>query len=161
MATLCVAARVIVPLFGLPVALEAVAFLPQKLGHALVAGRMAPGGQLGSQRTGALVRLVTNEAMAAGLPALVSQACGSGELVCEGENGFWFDSMSQRDLLDLMARLRRDEGRLGEMGRASRRIIDERALSALAKGLVEAIEIGEEHLSRQGPSPLPNPALWF
>lgn len=105
--------------------------------------------------------LVANEAMAAGLPVLVSKACGSAELVREGENGFRFDPMNPRELAGLMTKLTRADERLAEMGHSSRRIIDARAPSAFAKGLVEAIEIGETHLSLRGPRPIPNPALWI
>lgn len=104
--------------------------------------------------------LVTNEAMAAGLPVLVSQACGSAELVREGENGFRFDPGNPDQLSDLMVRLTREEGRLAEMGRLSKQIIDERSPSTFGQGLANAIEIGETHLAARGPRFFPNPALW-
>jgi glycosyltransferase involved in cell wall biosynthesis len=104
--------------------------------------------------------LVANEAMAAGLPVLVSQACGSAELVIPGENGFHFDPRNPRELAALMAKLTREEGRREEMGRASRRIIQARSPAFFGQGLLEAMEIGETYLSRRGPRFLPNPALW-
>jgi 1,2-diacylglycerol 3-alpha-glucosyltransferase len=45
--------------------------------------------------------LVVNEAMAAGLPVLVSKACGCAEdLVIEGGNGFSFDPANRQELVD-------------------------------------------------------------
>lgn len=68
--------------------------------------------------------LVVNEAMACGLPVLVSDRCGASELVCQGRNGFTFDPGD----IDALAR------RLGEvsalapvtlqaMGEESRRVV--------------------------------------
>jgi glycosyltransferase involved in cell wall biosynthesis len=50
--------------------------------------------------------LVINEAMAAGLPVLVSARCGAAEdLVVEGETGFVFDPFDIEALADSLARL--------------------------------------------------------
>ncbi len=69
--------------------------------------------------------LVVNEAMAAGLPVLVSKACGCAEdLVIEGGNGFLFDPAN---LHQLAARLHAVEsltlGELRAMGRRSSEIV--------------------------------------
>ncbi|HVP67210.1 MAG TPA: glycosyltransferase family 4 protein [Anaeromyxobacteraceae bacterium] len=105
--------------------------------------------------------LVVNEAMAAGLPVLVSQVCGSAELVHEGENGYRFDPTNPVQLAGLMETLTRDEHRLRVMGLASQRIVQGRGPLTFGEGLLKAIEIGEAYLAARGPRPLPNPALWI
>jgi len=53
--------------------------------------------------------LVVNEAMAAGLPCIVSSACGCApDLVNHGETGFQFDPQDTAQLADLMARISMD-----------------------------------------------------
>lgn len=50
--------------------------------------------------------LVVNEAMAAGLPAIVSKQCGCAtDLVKHGENGFQFDATDEQGLTQLMVRV--------------------------------------------------------
>ena len=93
--------------------------------------------------------LVTNEAMAAGLPVIVSKACGSAELVREGQNGYLFDPTCSAALCDLMKRLTRERSRLVEMGRVSRRTIEDYGPRSFAKGLRESIEAGEAHLLKR------------
>lgn len=64
--------------------------------------------------------LVVNEAMASGLPVLVSDRCGCApDLVQDGENGFAFDPHRPEAMADLILRL----GRLGgeELARMGRR----------------------------------------
>ncbi|MEI9973822.1 MAG: glycosyltransferase [Ignavibacteriota bacterium] len=69
--------------------------------------------------------LVVNEAMASGLPVVVSNRCGSAEdLVEHGANGLVFDPSQASALTDVLHRvgsLKRE--RLEEMGRRSREII--------------------------------------
>lgn len=68
--------------------------------------------------------LVVNEAMASGLPVMVSNRCGcSRELVREGRNGFTFDPEDVEQLAGLMLRLGRDSCQITNMGRASVEII--------------------------------------
>ena len=51
--------------------------------------------------------LVVNEAMASGLPVLVSDRCGcAADLVQEGRNGFTFDPCNVEQLAQLMSRFR-------------------------------------------------------
>ena len=71
--------------------------------------------------------LVVNEAMAAGLPVLVSRACGcSQELVLHGQNGWTFSPEDEIELAGLMSRISRlsedERQRLSEAGQ--RRIAD-------------------------------------
>ncbi len=69
--------------------------------------------------------LVVNEAMASGLPVLVSTGCGcAADLVEEGVNGFAFDPTSVKELAGLLARLcLATPDRRAAMGAASRQRI--------------------------------------
>lgn len=68
--------------------------------------------------------LVVNEAMAAGLPVLVSNRCGCApDLVEEGRNGFVFDPTDVAALARSMLRMSDSEIDLIAMGKASRAII--------------------------------------
>lgn len=68
--------------------------------------------------------LVINEAMAAGLPVIVSDACGCAEdLAIPDVNGYVFRSGSAQELAECLRRAL--TGDLREMGRRSRGIIDE------------------------------------
>jgi 1,2-diacylglycerol 3-alpha-glucosyltransferase len=89
--------------------------------------------------------LVVNEAMAAGLPVIVSNRCGCvPELVAEGKNGFTFNPESVEDLGKLMVDVSRlPERRLGEMGVESERIIAGFTPTHFAKGAQRAIEVAK------------------
>ena len=68
--------------------------------------------------------LVVNEAMACGLPVLVSERCGwVPELCREGETGYRFAPDSVDELAGLMVRVSSDSAQLSAFGEASRRII--------------------------------------
>ena len=85
--------------------------------------------------------LVVNEAMAAGLPVLVSNRCGcAADLVKDGENGSTFDPTNEEQMADLMLRISSDEERAKEMGRKSREIIENWGPARFASGLSSAIE---------------------
>jgi glycosyltransferase involved in cell wall biosynthesis len=105
--------------------------------------------------------LVVNEAMAAGLPVLVSEACGAAELVKDGENGYRFKPGRPDQLASLLVRVTRDPKTIASMGVASRRIISGYSLESFAEGLARATQIGTEYLSRRTSRLLPNPVLWF
>jgi 1,2-diacylglycerol 3-alpha-glucosyltransferase len=94
--------------------------------------------------------LVVNEAMAAGLPVIVSNRCGCvPELVAEGKNGFTFDPESVKSLGKLMVEMSRlPERRLGEMGVESERIIAGFTPTHFAKGAQRAIEVAKATPSR-------------
>ena len=85
--------------------------------------------------------LVVNEAMAAGLPVLVSSRCGCApDLVCEGENGFTFDPENVDSLaghLEKVAGL--DQARRAAMGQRSREIIKSFSPEAFAAGIDAAV----------------------
>lgn len=86
--------------------------------------------------------LVVNEAMAAGLPVLVSHQCGCArELVREGVNGYTFDPGSTKEMAECMMRMHRmsEEQRL-KMGKASLGIIEQYSPETFAHGLKNAVE---------------------
>jgi glycosyltransferase involved in cell wall biosynthesis len=98
--------------------------------------------------------LVVNEAMAAGLPVLVSTDCGcAGELVEPGRNGFTFDPASVEQLAALMEQITSlPETDLAAMGEASRGIIAGWDLAQFADGLRAALDVAEK--TRPPGSPL-------
>lgn len=94
--------------------------------------------------------LVVNEAMASGLPVLVSNRCGcSQDLVSEGRNGFTFDPLDIAGLAALMARLAdADPSARHSMSEASRRIIANWSPEVWAENLLKA-----SRLARSLPRP--------
>jgi 1,2-diacylglycerol 3-alpha-glucosyltransferase len=85
--------------------------------------------------------LVVNEAMATGLPVIVSNRCGCvPDLVAEGKNGFTFDPKSVKSLGKLMLDMCRLSKRcLEEMRGESRRIIEGFTPSHFATGAERAL----------------------
>jgi 1,2-diacylglycerol 3-alpha-glucosyltransferase len=86
--------------------------------------------------------LVVNEAMASGLPVIVSTRCGcSDELVEHGGNGFIFDPAREEELVDCMLRMSAmsDEER-ARMGQRSREIIANYSLERWASEVVRLVE---------------------
>jgi 1,2-diacylglycerol 3-alpha-glucosyltransferase len=86
--------------------------------------------------------LVVNEAMASGLPVLVSERCGCAhDLVQGGINGFTFDPFDVDELAGLMQRVAAmtDERRRA-MGRASQTIVADWGPDRFADGLMRAVE---------------------
>jgi 1,2-diacylglycerol 3-alpha-glucosyltransferase len=85
--------------------------------------------------------LVVNEAMAAGLPVLVSNRCGCYEdLVIEGVNGFGFDPENKEELTNLMIEMSSGAVDLESMGKASINHIEKFSPDYFAQGLNSAIE---------------------
>jgi glycosyltransferase involved in cell wall biosynthesis len=85
--------------------------------------------------------LVVNEAMASGLPVLVSNRCGcAADLVKDGENGWTFDPIDEVQIADLMLRISSDEDALERMGSRSRKIIAEWGPDRFASGVKSAVE---------------------
>lgn len=90
--------------------------------------------------------LVVNEAMAAGLPVLVSNRCGCFEdLVLEGVNGFGFDPYDQQQLTDLMLKISSDAVERSSMGEASLQHIQKYSPDYFADGLKKAIDYALTH----------------
>ncbi|MFZ5448840.1 MAG: glycosyltransferase [Thermodesulfobacteriota bacterium] len=85
--------------------------------------------------------LVVNEAMASGLPVLVSRICGCvPDLVREGENGFVFDPQDIEGMSGLMAKMSMGAVNLETMGKASCKIIAALTPETFAENLMAAIK---------------------
>ena len=85
--------------------------------------------------------LVVNEAMASGLPVLVSKRCGcAADLVQEGGNGWTFDPRNEEEMATLMLKVASDEKERLKMGRKSLQIITEWGPARFASGLSLAID---------------------
>jgi glycosyltransferase involved in cell wall biosynthesis len=84
--------------------------------------------------------LVVNEAMACGLPVIVSQTAGCAEdLVQEGVNGFTFDPRNVQQLADLMLKISAFQPfKLSELGNASREIISHWGCDNFAQNALRA-----------------------
>ncbi|MEL7333000.1 MAG: glycosyltransferase family 4 protein [Cyanobacteria bacterium J06560_2] len=99
--------------------------------------------------------LVVNEAMAAGLPVLVSRCCGCfDELVVEPVNGFGFDANDPHELAALMTNMSRRTIDLPAMSQAALRHIHQFGPSFFAEGLRHAIEYSTKH-TQKGSLPRP------
>jgi 1,2-diacylglycerol 3-alpha-glucosyltransferase len=98
--------------------------------------------------------LVVNEAMAAGVPVLVSNQCGcSSELVKSGRNGFTFDGNSVRELADRMLWLHTNESELALMGKESAAIIAEFSPGQFAENVEDLYRVASSRtrLGRRQP----------
>ena len=85
--------------------------------------------------------LVVNEAMAAGLPVLVSAQCGcAADLVVDGRNGFVFNPCNVDEMAAMLKRVTTDECDLRAMGAASREIIANWSPAKFANGMRQAVE---------------------
>jgi glycosyltransferase involved in cell wall biosynthesis len=90
--------------------------------------------------------LVVNEAMAAGLPVLVSNRCGCFEdLIIEGVNGFGFDPENSQQLINLMLKVSSEEVDLANMGNAALKHIQKFSPDYFAQGLIQAVEYALAH----------------
>lgn len=94
--------------------------------------------------------LVVNEAMACGLPVLVSNRCGcASDLVREGANGFTFDPRNVNELAGLMWKITAPQFPLSQFGSESRRIISNWAPERFAEGISQAVALA----LKAGPPP--------
>ena len=85
--------------------------------------------------------LVVNEAMASGLPVLVSNRCGCAQdLVQDGVNGFTFDPYNVEQLAQLMLRISDFRFPISDFGQASQRLIANWGPARFAEGLKQAVE---------------------
>jgi 1,2-diacylglycerol 3-alpha-glucosyltransferase len=96
--------------------------------------------------------LVVNEAMASGLPVLVSNRCGCAtDLVQEEKNGFTFDPYAVEQLAQLMLKISAFNFPLSEFGLMSREIISawgpERFAQGLQAAAEKAVEVGPKRAS--------------
>lgn len=86
--------------------------------------------------------LVVNEAMASGLPVIVSERCGCApELVHSGKNGYAFNPENMDELVQAMFSFLNDNSRLKLMGEESKRIIERFNPDSFGKGLHDAAKI--------------------
>ena len=90
--------------------------------------------------------LVVNEAMAAGLPVLVSNICGCvPDLVVEGITGYSFDPTNEDGLASLLERCSSGKIGLSLIGQAAQRHIQHYSPEYFAKNLIAASEAAQEH----------------
>lgn len=83
--------------------------------------------------------LVVNEAMAAGLPVVVSEECGcTSELVRDGENGFCVSSDDPIGIVEALLSIEADTSMAQRLGRRSREIVCEWTPRRFAEGACEA-----------------------
>ena len=93
--------------------------------------------------------LVVNEAMAAGLPVIVSDRVGCREdLVKDGENGYLFDPDDTERLTELMARMASAETDREAMSQRSLEIVSEFDLDRFVGGLHSAASVGVRRAGR-------------
>jgi 1,2-diacylglycerol 3-alpha-glucosyltransferase len=95
--------------------------------------------------------LVVNEAMASGLPVIVSKQCGCGrDLVHDGENGFRFDAADAHALAKLMLRVSSlSPAELAAMGEKGRKIIAEWSPQNFARQFALAGEAAHKNFSKR------------
>jgi glycosyltransferase involved in cell wall biosynthesis len=99
--------------------------------------------------------LVVNEAMAAGLPVVVSDRCGCApDLVEEGRNGFSVSPSDDSALADALVRIADPACDRAAMGQASREIIADWTPDTFARQLLRAARAAREHAAAApaGPS---------
>lgn len=107
--------------------------------------------------------LVVNEAMACGLPVIVSDRTGvwgPGDIVREGESGFVYPCGDVSALAGAVRRLATDPGLRLRMGRRSYEIIQDFTYDRCTAGVLEALEsvVTARHPQEQGKGRLP--PLW-
>jgi len=85
--------------------------------------------------------LVVNEAIASGLPVLVSDRCGcAADLVEQGVNGYVFDPLNVTELAGLLGAVAAADFPLSEFGAASRDVAGRFDISSFGLGMKQATE---------------------
>jgi glycosyltransferase involved in cell wall biosynthesis len=104
--------------------------------------------------------LVVNEAMACGLPVLVSRTCGcSPDLVLQGRTGFTFNPESVGELTSLLVRISGNPSLREAIGRAARQHIEGWGPDRFAEGLDQARRAAHRAACARGTQPLSSLAL--
>ncbi|MBL8552329.1 MAG: glycosyltransferase family 4 protein [Hyphomonadaceae bacterium] len=104
--------------------------------------------------------LVVNEAMAAGLPVIVSERCGCApELVEDGANGYIIDPFKSETLVEAMTRIASPECDRAAMAARSREIIAQWGPEKFANGLEQAARIALDNPHKGGA--LDGGVLWL
>ncbi len=84
--------------------------------------------------------LVVLEAMASGLPVLISSAVGASECVVEGKNGFVFPSRDVTTLARHLNRLYADRAQCRDFGEQSRKVAQEYEIASMSEALMDQIQ---------------------
>ena len=109
--------------------------------------------------------LVVNEAMAAGLPVLVSHRCGSvPELVRPGLNGYVCDPLDTDGMARLMGVLSSETADVNNMGEASRQIVALYTPETWAQSLADCVEqtlAGKQGNVEEGAFRWLSPGFWL
>ena len=109
--------------------------------------------------------LVVNEAMAAGLPVLVSQRAGCvPELVYPGVNGYVCDPLDTEDMARYMGAMSSQAVDVDKMGEASRRIVSSYTPEIWAQTLVDCIDQtlhSKQRNMEKGAFRWLSPGFWF
>jgi glycosyltransferase involved in cell wall biosynthesis len=89
---------------------------------------------------------VVNEAMACGLPVILTDRCGPvGDIAREGDNAFVMKFGDRATLTDRLDRLASDPALRRRMGERSREIIDGWNYDAGVRGVADAVAYAVEH----------------
>ena len=84
--------------------------------------------------------LVVNEAMASGLPIIISDRCGCyPDIVKEGINGYSFNPLNKNELLNIMKNIIEEKYDLEKMGQTSLKIIKDYTSENMAQIFRKAI----------------------
>jgi glycosyltransferase involved in cell wall biosynthesis len=88
--------------------------------------------------------LVVNEAMASGLPLLVSNRCGCHENLVTAETGWTFDPTSHDGMVQALQTAAASHRQWPEMGASSARLIEQWGLQRFSDGLNQAVRIATQ-----------------
>jgi glycosyltransferase involved in cell wall biosynthesis len=94
--------------------------------------------------------LVVNEAMASGLPIIISDTSGcAANLVVDGVNGFIFDPHDSLTLTELMQKFHFNEKLISEMGEQSRVFIKQWSINLFARNMLKSAEKAKKSKSKK------------
>ena len=97
--------------------------------------------------------LVVNEAMAAGLPVIVSERCGCvPDLIRPGVNGFSFDPEDADALASHLQTVSEDADLRDTMGTVGKEIVSEWTPASFARQLIRAAQAAQTHRTQAGGS---------